>query len=200
MGFSGNTHPHLNPLPEGEEIDTGDFRLKKKLVAIIVTLFLLSTACNRGKGGETTGSIIIGSKAPEFSMTSLSGQQISLKDLRGQGVLVNFWATWCYPCREEMDDLKAAYEKYKDQGIVILGIDMKEGEETVRKFIESYKITYPILIDMDGKVGDAYNVFGIPSSFFIDKDGVIRDIILGEMNQDSINNKIEKLISMEKGK
>ncbi len=173
--------------------------MKKKLVAIIVTLFLLSSACSREKGGETTGSIIIGSKAPDFSMTSLSGQQISLTDLRGQGVLVNFWATWCYPCREEMDDLKAAYEKYKDQGIVILGIDMKEGEETVKKFIESYKITYPILIDADGKVGDAYNVFGIPSSFFIDRDGVIRDIILGEMNEDSINNKIEKLISMEKG-
>jgi peroxiredoxin len=76
---------------------------------------------------------------------------------------------------------------------------MKEGEETVRKFTDSYKITYPILIDTDGKVSDAYNVFGIPSSFFIDKDGVIRDIILGEMNQDSINNKIEKLISLEKG-
>lgn len=173
--------------------------MKKNLVAIIVTLFLLSSACTREKGGETPGGILIGSKAPDFSMTSLSGQQISLKDLKGQGVLVNFWATWCYPCREEMDDLRAAYEKYKDQGVVILGIDMKEGEDLVRKFTESYKITYPILIDADGKVSDAYNVFGIPSSYFIDRDGVIRDIVLGEMNEDSINNKIEKLISMEKG-
>ena len=174
--------------------------MKKRVIAIIFILCLLSSACSREKGGEATGSIIIGSKAPDFSMTGISGQQISLKDLRGQGVLVNFWATWCYPCREEMDDLKAAYEKYKDQGIVILGIDMKEGEETVRKFTDSYKITYPILIDTDGKVSDAYNVFGIPSSFFIDREGIIRDIILGEMNQDSINNKIEKLISWEKGK
>ena len=173
--------------------------MKKRVIAIIFILCLLPAACTREKGGEATGGIIIGSKAPDFSMISLSGQQISLKDLRGQGVLVNFWATWCYPCREEMDDLKAAYEKYKDQGIVILGIDMKEGEEMVRKFTDSYKITYPILIDTDGKVSDAYNVFGIPSSFFIDREGIIRDIILGEMNQDSINNKIEKLISMEKG-
>ena len=173
--------------------------MRKRGIAIIFILCLLSSACSREKGGEATGSIIIGSKAPDFSMTGISGQQISLKDLRGQGVLVNFWATWCYPCREEMDDLKAAYEKYKDQGIVILGIDMKEGEDTVRKFTDSYKITYPILIDTDGKVSDAYNVFGIPSSFFIDREGVIRDIVLGEMDQDSINNKIEKLISLEKG-
>ena len=173
--------------------------MRKRVIAIIFILCLFPAGCSREKGGETTGGIIIGSRAPDFSMTSLSGQQINLKDLKGQGVLVNFWATWCYPCREEMDDLKAAYEKYKDQGIVILGIDMKEGEDTVRKFIESYKITYPILIDMDGKVSDAYNVFGIPSSFVIDREGIIRDIILGEMNQDSINNKIERLISMEKG-
>ncbi len=167
----------------------------KKNIVIIIALLTLISGCSRGKGSDTAG-VSIGSKAPDFSLVDLSGQKVELKDFKGKGVLVNFWATWCYPCREEMDDLKASYDKFRDKGIVIIGINIKESKDIVKKMTDSFNITYPILLDSDGKISEAYNIFGVPSSFFIDNDGTIRDVVLGEMTEDMIVEKIDKLVSI----
>jgi peroxiredoxin len=106
----------------------------------------------------------------DFTLTDLQGQQWTLKQLRGKVVLVNFWATWCPPCRKEMPDLDALYNRFKDQGFVVLAISDEEAGK-VSPFIAEHRITYPILLDPGRKVNDLFQVEGIPKSFVYDRDG-----------------------------
>lgn len=106
----------------------------------------------------------------DFTLTDLTGKTWTRSDLKGKVVLVNFWATWCPPCRKEMPDLNALYDRFKDQGFVILAIS-DEKEETVRSFIAQHGYSYPILLDPDRKVNTAYDVEGIPKSFVYDRQG-----------------------------
>jgi peroxiredoxin len=106
----------------------------------------------------------------DFTLTDLQGTEWHLHDLTGKVVLVNFWATWCPPCRKEMPDLQALYDKYKDQGFVVLAISDEEAAK-VRPFIGERKITYPVLLDAGRKVNDLFQVGGIPKSFVYDRQG-----------------------------
>lgn len=106
----------------------------------------------------------------DFTLTDLQGKDWNLKSLRGKVVLVNFWATWCPPCRSEMPDLDALYKEFKDQGFVVLAISDEEAEK-VEKFIQQHHYSYPILLDHGRKVHEAYNIDGIPKSFVYDRDG-----------------------------
>jgi len=106
----------------------------------------------------------------EFTLADLQGKTWSLKELRGKVVLVNFWATWCPPCRSEMPDLDALYQQFKDQGFVVLAIS-DEDVAKVQPYIEQYHYTYPILLDPGRKVHQAYNIEGIPKSFVYDREG-----------------------------
>jgi len=106
----------------------------------------------------------------DFTLSDLQGQTWHLRDLRGKTVLVNFWATWCPPCRKEMPDLQALYDKYKDQGFVVLAISDEEATK-VAPFIGERKITYPVLLDPGGKVAQLFRVDGIPKSFVYDRNG-----------------------------
>jgi len=105
-----------------------------------------------------------------FTLSDLGGHAWTLKDLQGKVVLVNFWATWCPPCRKEMPDLESLYEKFKDQGLVILAISDEEMSK-VRPFIQERKISYPVLLDPGRKVNDQFKIEGIPKSFVYDRDG-----------------------------
>jgi peroxiredoxin len=106
----------------------------------------------------------------DFTLTDLQGKSWHLRDLRGKVVLVNFWATWCPPCRKEMPDLQALYDKYKDNGLVVLSISDEETAK-VAPFIAEKKISYPVLLDPGRKVNDAFIVDGIPKSFVYDRNG-----------------------------
>ncbi len=106
-----------------------------------------------------------------FTLTDLQGRTWTLKDLRGKVVLVNFWATWCPPCQKEMPDLEALYNRFKDQGFVILAISEDEETAKVAPFIAERKISYPILLDPGSKVNEQFQVEGIPKSFVYDRDG-----------------------------
>jgi len=109
-------------------------------------------------------------QAADFTLTDLQGQPWHLRDLRGKVVLVNFWATWCPPCRKEMPDLQALYDKYKDRGFLVLSISDEESAK-VSPFIAERKITYPVLLDPGRKVNEAFVVEGIPKSFVYDREG-----------------------------
>jgi len=106
----------------------------------------------------------------DFTLSDLQGKSWSLKSLQGKVVLVNFWATWCQPCRREMPDLDALYQRFKDQGFVILAIS-DEGAEKVKTFLAENKISYPILLDPGRKVNDLFRIGGIPKSFVYDRNG-----------------------------
>lgn len=106
----------------------------------------------------------------DFTLTDLSGKSWALKDLKGKVVLLNFWATWCPPCRKEMPDLEALYQRFAPQGLVILGID-DEDAPTVQPFIAQHGITYPVLLDPGRKVNTLFQIDGIPKTFVYDRDG-----------------------------
>lgn len=106
----------------------------------------------------------------DFTLTDLQNKRWHLKDLQGKIVLVNFWATWCPPCRKEMPDLEALYEKYKGQGLLVLAISDEEGAKVI-PFIAERKITYPVLLDHGRKVNELYRVEGIPKTFVYDREG-----------------------------
>lgn len=106
----------------------------------------------------------------DFTLTDLNGKTWTLKDLRGKVVLVNFWATWCPPCRKEMPDLEALYNRFKDEGFVVLGISDEDSGKVV-PFISGRKITYPVLLDPGRKVNDLFQIAGIPKSFVYDRGG-----------------------------
>ena len=107
-----------------------------------------------------------------FTLTDLSGKTWTLKDLRGKVVMLNFWATWCPPCRKEMPDLEALYRRFGPQGLVILGISDEDAAK-VQPFTAQQKVTYPILLDPGRKVNELFQIDGIPKTFIYDREGKI---------------------------
>jgi cytochrome c biogenesis protein CcmG/thiol:disulfide interchange protein DsbE len=133
--------------------------------------------------------------APDFTLEMLDGSETTLSDLQGQGVLINFWATWCPQCRDEMPAIQEVYEQYRDQGFIVLAVNVREGDAQVKGFIEQTELTFPILMDPDGTVGDRYGVRSIPTTFFVDHSGVIRDIVVGgPMSRALIESKVTDLL------
>lgn len=122
--------------------------------------------------------------APEIALAQLDGKQIRLSEYRGKVVLVNFWATWCEPCKEETPALQAAYQKLHEQGLEIIGVHVRPQElggdpnSAIPAFVSSYGVTYPIVVDSTGDTTSAYQVAPLPTSFFIDKQGMIRFVRL----------------------
>ena len=132
--------------------------------------------------------------APDFTLTTLTGETISLSDLRGRPVFINFWATWCPPCRAEMPDIQAAYERYAGQGLVILGVNMAEPPGPVAAFVQEFGLTFPIPMDRDGRVATMYRIRAIPTSFFVDREGVIRSMFIGPMNGPIIEERLGQIM------
>lgn len=117
-----------------------------------------------------------GDQPPNFELETLDGEKVKLSDLKGKKVILNFWATWCPPCREEMPEMQEFYEEYGDEvEIIALNATATESsEEDVHNYIEEYGYTYPVLLDKDGSVVDEYKVFSMPTSYFIGTDGMIQ--------------------------
>jgi peroxiredoxin len=132
----------------------------------------------------------VGHPAPDFALTTLAGEPFMLSDAAGTPVVLNFWATWCAPCRNELPALQDAAERYEGR-VLIVGVDQGEAADVVQSFVDEFSLTYPIPMDADGEVGHRYNVRGLPTTFFIDSNGLIRDIWSGEMNAITLAEKIE---------
>ena len=165
-------------------------RIPWALLALVVALLLVQgcatdpapqDAAAQETGTPATGRPVAGSRAPDFTLTDLDGNTVRLSDLLGKVVFLNFWATWCSPCRAEMPDIEALHRKYRDRGVVVLGVDLRESESTVRTYLERGGYTWTFLIDTTGRVASAYRVSAIPTSFFIDREGVIRAVVIGGM-------------------
>ncbi len=116
---------------------------------------------------------------PDFTLSTLEGKSVKLSDLRGKPVWVNFWATWCPPCRAEMPEMKQKYAQLKDKGLVVLGVDMSEDPATVKQFTESNGYDWTFLLDPGSQVASQYYVSGIPTHLFIGRDGIIKAVQVG---------------------
>lgn len=141
----------------------------------------------------STEGLAIGQTAPEFSLTTLDGESFSLAALQGKPVVLNFWATWCGPCRRELPALQASAERYSDN-VTIVGVDQAEDADIVQRYVDELGLTFPIPMDTDGKVGEAYRVRGLPTTYFIDSEGVIQRIWAGEMNSITLAESIVELL------
>ena len=139
------------------------------LLALILSLGLFNTGYAAGKGKQ----------ANNFTLKSKSGKNIKLSEYRGQVVLLNFWASWCGPCRAEMPALDALYKKYKSLGFVVLGVNVDDKKDKADALLKKIPVSFPILYDTDKKITELYSVSAMPSSYFIDRDGKIRSIHKG---------------------
>ena len=154
------------------------------LVALVFALYTSFAKPNEIKKGD---------KAPNFSLQSLEGETMTLADLKGKGVILNFWGSWCEPCRNEMPDLEKAWLANKDQNIVIVGVTVDESEVPAEQFVRQVNTTFPILMDKQKEVTKAYNIGKMPSTFYIDQDGIVQEIIIGQMDEKRINSALEKI-------
>jgi cytochrome c biogenesis protein CcmG/thiol:disulfide interchange protein DsbE len=135
-------------------------------VFIIVLLVVLAIAVRtRGAPPLASGS------APDFTVTTFDGETYSLADLKGKPVVLNFWASWCIPCRDEAPALQRAWETYRDRGLIVLGIDYVDTEADAKKFIAEFNQTYPNGPDLGTRIAQSFRISGVPETYFIDREG-----------------------------
>ncbi len=137
----------------------------------------------------------VGREAPDFEVKGLDGQTYRLSDFRGRPVWINFWATWCPPCRAENPDIQEVYEANADKGLVILALSIGESTETVRGYVQRTKLTYTVGLDQTTEIAARYRIVGIPTHYFVDKDGIIRDWRIGSMSKKTMEKKVDAIIA-----
>jgi thiol-disulfide isomerase/thioredoxin len=140
-----------------------------------------------------------GDIAPNFTLQGLNGAPVALNDLRGHPVMLNFWASWCPPCRAEMPDLVKASREYRDRGLVVLAVNFGEDQDTVQHYANVLGMDFPIVLDRESAVSNRYNLTGLPTSYFIDGEGTVRDLNSGPLTEKALRIKLDKLLQASSG-
>lgn len=184
--------------------------MKKSMIAVLVLIGLVvyggydyfhksssetGQIAESGEANLETG-ILKGRLAPDFALTDLQGNTVHLSDFKGKKVLVNFWATWCPPCRVEMPHMQKFYEDYQSKDVVILGVNLTPTEknpDNVQAFVKEQQLTFPIVLDKEGDVMQTYQVVAYPTTFLLDSDGVIREKFQGAINYDIMKEAVSNI-------
>lgn len=148
-------------------------RLSEGRSLVAVVAMATGLAC----GADTPkGTVAVGSEAPTYSARALGGDSVSLAALKGKVVLLNVWATWCHPCRDEIPELEALHKQYAKDGLEVIGVSVDVGgmESGIRDFMRDFSMTYPVWLDPGELVSARFRTIGVPETFLIDRDGVIR--------------------------
>ena len=135
-----------------------------------------------------------GAEAPDFALETIDGETVRLSDYRGQPVVINFWATWCTPCREEMPLLQETYEAHREEGLVVLGVNVRESPEDVVRFLRQVGVDFPALLDPNLVVVEQYRVTSLPITFFIGRDGELKTLVVGGMSKTVLDDRLEKIL------
>ncbi|NTU84839.1 MAG: redoxin domain-containing protein [Chloroflexales bacterium] len=166
-------------------------------VALIAIIWVL-TGRNAEPQSQAMGEV--NRPAPAFTVPALAGGTVSLADYKGKVVLLNFWGTWCEPCKRELPALQAAHRDLADAGLAVIGVNLTDDEQiqgrdqaAIKAYLEQYGVTYPVALDVQGDVTNAYRVFPLPTSFFIDGDGRIRYVHIGELTLDDVQARFTEL-------
>ncbi len=157
----------------------------------VVTVETATPASNASSASNGNANAI---PAPDFTLQTLDGESVSLSDYRGKLVMINFWASWCPPCNSEMPDLQRYYEQHQDDDFIILGVNYQDTPDKVQAFVEKYGVTFPILLDSDGRVANLFGVQGLPTSFFVDKEGNVLGYQPGPVTKEMLEDGITPLL------
>lgn len=160
------------------------------IFAVIVAIGALTLASQLFSSDEKP---VQGSKAPDFKLLGLDGNTYQLSDLKGKAVVVNFWGTFCEPCRNEMPALERQHAKWGDQ-LVVLGLNLDEPRVAVENFVNQYKVTFPILMDKNEEIRKRYGVSQYPTTFFVGPDGTVSHIRIGEMDEPFIEQTVAAML------
>jgi cytochrome c biogenesis protein CcmG, thiol:disulfide interchange protein DsbE len=158
--------------------------------AVAGLLLLLGWGLMKVNSGQVDSGM-----APDFTLTSFDGETITLSELRGQVVIVNFWASWCPPCREEAAYLEATWRKYQDRGVVFIGVDYADTESKALAYIVEFDITYFNGPDIGTRISQAYRMGGVPETYFVAKNGELRGMHIGALKPPELDDKIEELLA-----
>ena len=157
---------------------------------ILMLLGLLAWGLKKAQAGPLESGL-----APDFTITGFDGRTVTLSDLRGQVVIVNFWASWCPPCREEAAYLEQTWRKYKDKDVVFIGVDYVDTEKEALAYIKEFDITYLNGPDIGTRIAQAYNIQGVPETFYVAKNGELRGVHIGPLKSPQLDEKIEELLA-----
>jgi len=172
-------------------------RISLYLLILIAGAAWIAASADTSNATAATAAPQVGFAAPDFTLKTPDGEEYTLSELKGSAVLVNLWATWCPPCRAEMPAIEKMYQEYKDQGLVVLAVDMtyQDNPADVAPFIQEYGLTFPILLDETGAVGGMYQLRSLPSSYFIDRFGIIQEVVIGgPMSEALLRTRIEQIL------
>ena len=159
--------------------------------------FFSRLPASAANSNRQTASPRQGFAAPDFTLDLLGGGEVTLSDLRGAPVMLNLWASWCPPCRAEMPAIQAVYQEYGEEGLVVLAVNAtnQDSESAAAAFVRDHGLTFPVPLDRDGSVSVRYALRGLPTTYFIDREGVIRSVIVGgPMSEAVIRSKVEELL------
>jgi len=186
----------IKKLPRGKNSRLVNFSL-----TVILFFGLLWIGFSRVTDNSTTSGKIPapqpGFLAPEFSLEAMNGETVSLTSLRGRPVLLNFWASWCPPCRSEMPAMQELFAEFEDQGFTILAVNATNQDDLdeMKRFVEDNQLQFPILLDQTGSAANLYNVQSLPTSFFINQEGIVEDLIIGGMSEALLRIRVKALLS-----
>jgi cytochrome c biogenesis protein CcmG, thiol:disulfide interchange protein DsbE len=162
-------------------------------VASLLGLLVWKLVTEQGSGIQAAVKRGEAPAAPAFTLPELGGDTpISLESFRGRAVVINFWASWCAPCRDEAPLLEAAWNEHRDRGVVVLGVDARDLVSDGLAFVREFGITYPNVYDGPGKIADVYGLTGFPETYFVDRDGRVVHIVSGPLTESSIADGIER--------
>ena len=170
---------------------------RSKRTGVIVTfavllalLGLLAWGLKKVQAGPVSSGM-----APDFSLTSFDGRTLKLSELQGQVVIINFWASWCPPCREEAAYLEQTWRKYEGKGVVFIGVDWVDTEKEALAYMDEFDLTYFNGPDIGTRIAQAYNLQGVPETFYVAKNGELRGVHIGPLKSPELDDKIDELLA-----
>jgi cytochrome c biogenesis protein CcmG/thiol:disulfide interchange protein DsbE len=159
------------------------------IVFVAVAAFFGVALADKNRTQPTSGS------APDFSLTTFDGQAVRLSDLRGKVVMINFWASWCGPCRDEAPELQRTWDRYKDRGVVFLGIAYTDTERNAQAFLKEYGTTYPNGLDLGTRISGQYHIQGVPETFIVDRDGKVVEFVMAPLTELALSAKLDRALA-----
>jgi cytochrome c biogenesis protein CcmG, thiol:disulfide interchange protein DsbE len=157
---------------------------------LLALLGLLAWGLKKVQAGPVSSGM-----APDFSLNSFDGRTLKLSELRGQMVIINFWASWCPPCREEAAYLEQTWRKYEGKGVVFIGVDWVDTEKEALAYMDEFDLTYFNGPDIGTRIAQAYNIQGVPETFYVAKNGELRGVHIGPLKSPALDDKIDELLA-----